>query len=371
MLVGVPKEIKHNEYRVGLTPEGAKELILRGHRVFVESQAGSAVGLSDQRYIDVGVEVVSSAAEIFAQAELIVKVKEPQANECAMLREGQLLFAYLHLAADPEQTSALVNSGSICIAYETVSDSAGGLPLLSPMSEIAGRIAVQQAAHCLEKAQGGSGILLGGVAGVRPAHITIIGAGTVGLNAARIAVGMGADVSLLDRSLARLKYVDELFAGRIKTLFSTAEAIEQQLKVADAIIGAVLIAGAAAPKLISRSQLSLIKPGSVLVDVAIDQGGCFETSRPTTHQQPTFSIDGITHYCVANIPSCVAQTATYALTNTSLPYVLRLADQGMQALVGDAHFSNGLNIYKGQVTCRAVAEATGRQYLPVLQVLSQ
>lgn len=370
MLIGVPKEIKHNEYRVGLTPEGAKELILHGHRVMVESQAGNAIGLSDQDYLAAGVDIVSTAAEIFAQADLVVKVKEPQANECAMLREGQLLFAYLHLAADAEQTAALLDSGAICIAYETVGDSAGGLPLLSPMSEIAGRIAVQQAAHCLEKAQGGSGILLGGVAGVRPAHITIIGAGTVGLNAARIAVGMGADVSLLDRSLARLKYVDELFAGRIKTLFSTAEAIEQQLHLADAIIGAVLKAGAAAPKLVSRSQLSLIKPGSVLVDVAIDQGGCFETSRPTTHQQPTYSIDDITHYCVANIPSCVAQTATYALTNTSLPYVLKLADQGMQALVDDVHFGRGLNIYKGQVTCSAVAEATGRQYLPILQALS-
>lgn len=357
MLVGVPREIKVHEYRVGLTPAGVRELAGRGHRVLVESGAGAAIGLEDELYRRAGAEIVADAAAVYGRADLVVKVKEPQAAELRMLRSGQLLFTYLHLAPDPEQARGLLASGAIAIAYETVTDRSGGLPLLAPMSEVAGRMAVQAAAHHLEKAQGGRGVLLGGVPGVEPGHVVVLGGGVVGLNAARMAMGLGARVTLLDRALPRLKQIDELYGSRITTLFSTTDAIEQLLPVADAVIGAVLIPGAAAPKLVTRPMLKLMRPGSVLVDVAIDQGGCFESSRPTTHQAPTYVEEGVIHYCVANMPGAVARTSTFALTNATLPYVLQLAERGIGALRDDAGFRAGLNVCRGAITCRPVAEA--------------
>ncbi|MCH9854918.1 MAG: alanine dehydrogenase, partial [Gammaproteobacteria bacterium] len=309
MLIGVPKEIKNHEYRIGLTPAGVRELVGAGHQVLVETQGGTAIGLTDEQYVEAGAEVVVSAAEIFERADLIVKVKEPQPSECKQLRPNQTLFTYLHLAPDPEQTKLLLASGATCIAYETVTGHNNSLPLLAPMSEVAGRMSIQEAALCLEKSKGGSGVLLGGVPGVEAGKVVVLGGGVVGLNAARMALGLGADVTILDRSLPRLRQIDELFDGRIKTLYSTTDAIETQLKSADAVIGAVLIPGASAPKLVTREMLSLMKPGSVLVDVAIDQGGCFETSRATTHQDPTYVVDGIIHYCVANMPGGVARTS--------------------------------------------------------------
>ncbi|MDO7639249.1 MAG: alanine dehydrogenase, partial [OM182 bacterium] len=330
MLIGVPKEIKNHEYRIGLTPAGVRELVGAGHQVLVETQGGTAIGLTDEQYVEAGAEVVVSAAEIFERADLIVKVKEPQPSECKQLRPNQTLFTYLHLAPDPEQTKLLLASGATCIAYETVTGHNNSLPLLAPMSEVAGRMSIQEAALCLEKSKGGSGVLLGGVPGVEAGKVVVLGGGVVGLNAARMALGLGADVTLLDRSLPRLRQIDELFDGRIKTLYSTTDAIETQLKSADAVIGAVLIPGASAPKLVTREMLSLMKPGSVLVDVAIDQGGCFETSRATTHQDPTYVVDGIIHYCVANMPGGVARTSTFALTNATLPFVMSLAKKGAE-----------------------------------------
>jgi alanine dehydrogenase len=363
MLVGVPKEIKNHEYRIGLTPAGVRELVGRGHQVMIENNGGEGIGLSNDMYEAAGAEIVNTAEEIFKRADMIVKVKEPQAVECKMLREDQLLFTYLHLAPDPDQTKLLVESGATCIAYETVTDDRGGLPLLAPMSEVAGRMSIQEAAYCLEKAQGGSGVLMGGVPGVEPANVTVIGGGVVGLHAARMAVGLGANVTILDRSLPRLKQIDELFDGKIKTLYSTTDAVESQLKQADAVIGAVLIPGAAAPKLVSRDMLKLMRKGAVLVDVAIDQGGCFETSKATTHEEPTYVVDDITHYCVANMPGGVARTSTFALTNATLPFVLSLADKGVQALTDDQHLMNGLNVCAGMVTVEAVAEALGYDYV--------
>lgn len=364
MLIGVPKEIKNHEYRVGLTPAGAQELVGAGHKVIVETHCGEGIDFSDQDYRDAGAVVALSAGEIFAQADLIVKVKEPQPNECRMLRKDQTLFTYLHLAPDPEQAKLLLSSGATCIAYETVTDSQGGLPLLAPMSEVAGRMAIQAAAHCLEKAQGGRGVLLGGVPGVEPAKITVIGGGVVGLHAARMGIGLGADVTILDRNLPRLKDIDERFNGRIKTLFSSKATIEAQLKEADAVIGAVLIPGATAPKLVTREMLALMKRGAVLVDVAIDQGGCFATSRPTTHEQPTYVVDGVIHYCVANIPGAVARTSTLALTNATLPFVLEIARKGAkQAMLDNPHLRNGLNVYCNTVTCQAVADALALPYV--------
>ncbi|ARN72760.1 alanine dehydrogenase [Oceanicoccus sagamiensis] len=364
MLVGVPKEIKNHEYRIGMTPAGVKELVGRGHQVLVQHQGGVAVGFSDEDYRQAGAEVVDSAEEIFARSEMIVKVKEPQPIECTMLREGQTLFTYLHLAPDPGQTELLLASGATCIAYETVTDANRGLPLLAPMSEVAGRMSIQEGAYCLEKAQGGSGMLMGGVPGVEAANVLVIGGGVVGLNAARIAMGMGAKVTIMDRSLPRLKSIDELYGDRLTTLYSTTDAIEKQLALADVVIGAVLIPGAAAPKLVTREMLKLMKPGSVLVDVAIDQGGCFETSKATTHENPTYIVDGIIHYCVANMPGGVARTSTLALTNATLPYVLALADKGpCQAMAEDNHLLNGLNVYRGMVTVEAVAQALGYAYV--------
>lgn len=370
MLIGVPKEIKNHEYRIGLTPAGAAELVAHGHQVIVQHNGGVGIGYSDEDYREAGAEIVASAAEVFSRANLIVKVKEPQPEECRMLRPGQTLFTYLHLAPDPEQARLLLESGACCIAYETVTDENGGLPLLTPMSEVAGRMAAQEVAHCLEKAQGGSGVLMAGVPGVPGARVLVIGGGVVGLNAARIAMGMGADVTIADRSISRLQEIDELFDGQIKTLYSTRQAISELLPQVDAVIGAVLIPGAAAPKLISREMLSLMKPGSVLVDVAIDQGGCFESSRPTTHRDPIYIVDGIVHYCVANMPGAVARTSTLALTNATLPYVLKLADKGVHAaLLNDSHLLNGLNVHSGMVCNQAVAEALGYDYVSGKQAL--
>ena len=363
MLIGVPKEIKNNEFRIGLTPAAVKELVGRGHGVIVETQGGTAIGFDDAQYIEAGATILESAEQIFEQADMIVKVKEPQPQECRMLREGQLLFTYLHLAPDPQQTELLVKSGATCVAYETVTDDLGHLPLLAPMSEVAGRMSIQAGAHHLEKAQGGLGTLLGGVPGVAPAKVLIIGGGSVGTQAARMAVGMGADVTILDRSLPRLRELDVEFGGRLKAVYSTTDVIEQLALEADLVIGAVLVPGAAAPKLLTRDIISRMKSGSVVVDVAIDQGGCFETSRPTTHQEPTYEVDGVVHYCVANMPGGVARTSTMALVNATLPFVLALADRGAAALLQDSHLLDGLNVHRGMVTYKAVAEALGYDYV--------
>ncbi|KWV15063.1 alanine dehydrogenase [Xanthomonas translucens pv. translucens] len=369
MLVGVPKEIKNHEYRIGLTPAGVRELVLHGHQVLVQRDGGQAIGLTDADYERAGARLADDAASVFAQADMIVKVKEPQPDECALLRPEQLLFTYLHLAPDPAQANALLQSGCTAIAYETVTDGHGGLPLLAPMSEVAGRMAIQAGAHALEKAQGGCGVLLGGVPGVKPAEVLVIGGGVVGINAARMAMGLHARVTVLDRSLERLKYLDELYGHQLITLYSTRDAIEHCLPHTDLVIGAVLIPGAAAPKLVSRAQLALLRPGSVLVDVAIDQGGCFETSRATTHQQPTYEVDGIVHYCVANMPGGVARTSTFALTNATLPFVLQLAEHGLQALRDDQDLRNGLNVHAGKLTHRAVAQALGEEFVRPLDAL--
>ncbi|MBL0042278.1 MAG: alanine dehydrogenase [Xanthomonadales bacterium] len=369
MLIGVPKEIKNHEYRIGLTPAGARELTHHGHQVIVQRDGGKSIGLTNEMYEKAGARIVDTAEDIFARADMIIKVKEPQPGECKMLRPGQLLYTYLHLAPDPDQTAALVKSGCTAIAYETVTDRKGGLPLLAPMSEVAGRMSIQAGAHALEKAQGGSGVLLGGVPGVKPAEVLVIGGGVVGINAARMAMGLNARVTILDRSLDRLKYLDELYGDKITTLYSTIDAIEDLLPMTDLVIGAVLIPGAAAPKLVSRKHLSLMRPGSVLVDVAIDQGGCFETSKATTHQHPTYEVDGIIHYCVANMPGGVARTSTFALTNATLPFAVQLANKGKKAMLDDGHLLNGLNVHAGKITFEAVAKDLGYDYVPAAEAL--
>jgi alanine dehydrogenase len=370
MRIGVPREIKNNEFRVGLTPESASELVKAGHEVIVESAAGDGIGAHDEAYSGVGAAVVGSAREVFERAEMIVKVKEPQAVERAMLRAGQVLFTYLHLAPDPEQTRELVDSGAVCIAYETVTDPQGGLPLLKPMSQVAGRMSIQAGATALEKSHGGRGVLLGGVAGVHAGRVVIIGGGTVGFNAAQMAVGLQADVSILDRNPVTLERLDNYFEGRARVLYSNSATLHEEVRTADLVIGAVLIPGAAAPKLVSREMLATMHRGAVLVDVAIDQGGCFETSRPTTHAEPTFVVDDIVHYCVANMPGGVARTSTYALNNATLPYVVALANRGWRkALLHDAHLRDGLNVCEGAVTCEPVAQALGYSYTPAEQVL--
>ncbi len=364
MLIGVPKEIKNHEYRIGLTPAGVRELVASGHQVLVETRGGGGIGIDDSAYTQAGASIAADAGAVFSQADMIVKVKEPQPEECRQLRPGQTLFTYLHLAPDPLQTELLVKSGATCIAYETITDERGGLPLLAPMSEVAGRMSVQEGARCLEKASGGSGVLLGGVPGVEAGNVLVIGGGVVGLNAARIAAGMGARVTVLDRSIARLKEIDDLYGDKMTTIYSTLDAVEKYLAEADVVIGAVLIPGAAAPKLVKKSMLGLMKPGSVLVDVAIDQGGCFETSRATTHEDPIYVVDDVIHYCVANMPGGVARTATFALTNATLPYVLELANKGPgQAMLDNRHLRNGLNVHAGKVTCEAVAVALGYDYV--------
>lgn len=365
MLIGVPKEIKVHEYRVGMTPSSVRETVAHGHRVLVEAQAGAGIGASDDDYRRAGAEVVPSADEVFAHAELIVKVKEPQAVERKRLREGQVLFTYLHLAPDPEQARDLIDSGAICIAYETVTSPAGGLPLLAPMSEVAGRLAVQAGARCLEKSAGGMGTLLGGVPGVAPARVLILGAGVVGTNAAQMAVGSGAQVVVIDKSAEALRRIDAMFNGRAMTIFSNQDNVEREVLRADLVISGVLIPGAAAPKLITRQMVSKMKPGSVIVDVAIDQGGSCETSRPTTHAEPTYVVDGVVHYMVANMPGAVPRTSTYALNNATLPFLLALADKGWRkALHDDPHLKNGLNVAAGKVTYKAVAKALNLNYTP-------
>jgi alanine dehydrogenase len=370
MLIGVPKEIKNHEYRVGLTPGSVRELVSHGHRVLVERGAGAAIGLQSADYAHSGAELADGPEEVFERANLIVKVKEPQPEECRRLRHSQVLFTFLHLAPDPEQTRLLVESGAIAIAYETVTSPSGGLPLLTPMSEVAGRMSIQAGAACLEKSHGGAGLLLGGVPGVAPADVVVLGGGVVGHNAIQIAVGMGARVTVLDRCLERLRQLDALFGNRIVTGHATSERIEAQVADADLVIGAVLIPGAAAPKLVGRDLLARMRPGSVLVDVSIDQGGCFATSRPTTHAEPTFVVDGVVHYCVANMPGAVPRTSTFALNNATLPFVLELADKGWRdALGADEHFLNGLNVADGAVTCAPVAEALGYPYVPARSVV--
>lgn len=371
MLVGVPKEIKNNEFRVGLTPTSVREVVVHGHQVVVEKDCGLGIGRNDDDYRVQGAEVIDSAEEIFARADMIVKVKEPQAAERKMLREGQILFTYLHLAPDPEQTKDLVESGAICIAYETVTDAHGRLPLLAPMSQVAGRMSVQAGAHCLERAQGGEGILIGGVPGVAAARVVAIGGGVVGENAIQIAIGMGADVTVLDRNLDVLNHLAERFGPVLNTIYSTQAALEQHVLDADLVIGGVLVKGAAAPKLVSREMVSAMRPGSVLVDVAIDQGGCFATSKPTTHAEPTFVVDDVVHYCVANMPGAVPRTSTHALNNATLPYTLMLTDRGYKdALLSSEHFLNGLNVISGKVTEHAVAEALGLTYVPPRDALA-
>ncbi len=360
MKIGCPTEIKPQEFRVGLTPNAAREAIAHGHQVLVQTGAGAGSGFPDEDYIAAGAELADTAEQVFAQADMIVKVKEPQAGERAMLREGQVLFTYLHLAPDPDQTHDLLNSGCTAIAYETVTDTQGGLPLLAPMSEVAGRLAPQVGAWTLQKANGGRGVLMGGVPGVGPAKVVVIGGGVVGTHAAKVAAGMGADVTVLDRSLPRLRYLDDVFGRAFKNRYSTAGATAELIEDADMVIGAVLIPGAAAPKLISKAQLSDMKPGAAIVDVAIDQGGCFETSRATTHADPIYEVDGIMHYCVANMPGAVARTSTIALTNATMPYLLDLANKGWrQACQDDPHLLDGLNVHAGQLTYFAVGKALG------------
>ena len=370
MLIGVPKEIKNHEYRVGMVPSSVRECIHHGHSVLIETGAGLGVGATDDAYKDAGAEIASTAADVFARADMVVKVKEPQPVERQMLRPGQILFTYLHLAPDPEQTKDLVASGAVCIAYETVTDVNGGLPLLAPMSQVAGRMSIQAGAHCLEKAQGGSGVLLAGVPGVLPAKVVILGGGVVGENAAYMAVGMGADVTILDRNVDTMRALVRRFGQAIKTEYSTALAVEQEVLAADLVIGAVLVPGAEAPKLVSRELVSRMKPGSVLVDVAIDQGGCFETSKATTHAEPTYIVDNVVHYCVANMPGGVAKTSTYALNNVTLPFILELADKGyQQALTDNPHLLHGLNVHKGSVTYKAVAEDLDYTYVEPLTAI--
>ncbi|EEW60814.1 alanine dehydrogenase [Rhodobacteraceae bacterium R_SAG4] len=364
MKIGCPTEIKPQEFRVGMTPDAAREAVVHGHQVMIQTGAGLGAGFPDEDYIAAGAAIIDTAEEIFASADMIVKVKEPQAIERKMLREGQLLFTYLHLAPDPEQTHDLLASGCTAIAYETVTDDRGGLPLLAPMSEVAGRLAPQVGAYTLQKANGGRGVLMGGVPGVAPAKVVVVGGGVVGTHAAKIAAGMGADVTVLDRSLPRLKYLDDVFGGTFKNRYSTAGATAELIREADMVIGAVLIPGAAAPKLVSRADLSEMKPGAVLVDVAIDQGGCFETSRATTHADPIYEVDGIMHYCVANMPGAVARTSTQALGNATLPFLLALADKGWkQACADDPHLLNGLNVHAGKLTYYAVGKALGLDVL--------
>jgi alanine dehydrogenase len=370
MQIGVPKEIKVHEYRVGMIPASVREAVHHGHRVMIETGAGAGVGFEDDAYLAAGAEIGADAAAVFAWADMVVKVKEPQSAELSMLREDQVLFTYLHLAAEPDQTKALVASGCIAIAYETVTDERGGLPLLAPMSEVAGRMSVQVGAHCLEKEQGGAGILLGGVPGVPVAKVVILGGGVVGTNAARMAMGLEASVTVIDKSLPRLNELDMQFGPTLNTIFATMDAVEHYVTGADLVVGAVLVPGAAAPKLVTAEMITAMQKGAVVVDVAIDQGGCFETSRPTTHADPTFLVNDVVHYCVTNMPGAVARTSARALNNATLPFILALADQGAEAAMrADAHLLAGLNVYRGQVTYQAVADDLGLEYRAAAEAL--
>ncbi|MBS0290093.1 MAG: alanine dehydrogenase [Proteobacteria bacterium] len=371
MRIGMPKEIKDHEYRVGLVPSSVRELVANGHEVLVETNAGIGIDINDEVYRRAGAIIVDTAAEIYESTDLIIKVKEPQPKECLMMREEQVIFAYLHLAPDPSQAKLLLDSGCVAIAFETVTDEQGRLPLLAPMSEVAGRMSIQAGAHALEKAQGGRGILLGGVTGVAPGHVVVLGGGVVGTNAIRMAVGMEAEVTVLDKSLNRLRELDNQFGSSLHTIYATQDALERYMPKADLVIGAVLVPGGFAPKLVSRSMLLTMKPGTVLVDVAIDQGGCFETSMPTTHTEPTYIIDGIIHYCVTNMPGGVPRTSSFALNNATLPYVIDLANKGYKrALLENTHLRNGLNIHMGKVTHNEVARALGLKHYSPLEVLN-
>jgi len=364
MLVGVPREIKDNEFRVGLTPSAVRELVAHGHKVIVQTDAGEAIDLDDDLYRAAGAQIAPDAATVFGRAELVVKVKEPQPSEIGMLRDGQILFTYLHLAPDRPQTDGLIKSGCVAIAYETVTDDRGGLPLLAPMREVAGRMSIQAGAHALEREAGGRGVLLGGVPGVPPARVAVLGGGVVGMNALRMALGLEADVVVLDKSLPRLKELDLAFAPALKTRYSTTDAVEESVLAADLVIGAVLTPGGTAPKLVTREMIRAMRRGTVVVDVSIDQGGCFETSRPTTHSNPTYVVDGVVHYCVTNMPGAVARTSTFALNNATLPFTLALADKGFRAaMADDPHLRAGLNVFAGAVTHEAVAGAHGIEYV--------
>lgn len=369
MLVGVPKEIKNSEFRVGLVPGSVREYVAHGHKVLIETGAGAGIKVSDDDYRASGAEIAPDAATIFAESEMVVKVKEPQPTEYSQLRQGQILYTYLHLAPDAEQTKGLVASGVTGVAYETVTDGHGGLPLLAPMSEVAGRLSIQAAAYALTAHRGGRGLLMGGVPGVLPAKVLIIGGGVVGTNAAKMAVGLGADVTILDRSLKRMVELDDLFNGRVKTRYSTFEALDEETDAADVVVGAVLIPGGSAPKLVTRQMLKGMKEGAVLVDVAIDQGGCFETSKATTHEKPTYEVDGVLHYCVANMPGAVPLTSSHALNNATLAYGLALADHGLEALKANEHLRNGLNVHEGKITYQAVAKALDLPYIDPLEAL--
>jgi len=370
MIIGVPKEIKSHEYRVGLVPESVQELCENGHAVLVERGAGVGIGSDDEAYIQAGAEIIDSADDIFNRADLIIKVKEPQPEECRRMRENQILFTYLHLAPDPVQADLLGESGCSAVAYETVTRDDGGLPLLIPMSQVAGRMSIQAGANCLEKAQHGRGVLLGGVPGVAPARVVVIGGGVVGTNAVRMAMGMEAQVTVLDKSLPRLRDLDFQFGAKLNTIYATKSSIEEYVMQADLVVGAVLVPGASAPRLVSKAMLPDMKHGAVLVDVAIDQGGCFETSKPTTHEEPTYIVDEIVHYCVANMPGAVPRTSAYALNNATLPFILNLANKGLQqALLEDAHLRNGLNVHRGYFTHKAVCEALDKPFHPPLDVL--
>lgn len=370
MLVGVPKEIKNHEYRVGLTPASVRELVAAGHTAVIEHNAGLEIGFPDEMYQAVGASIAATAADVFAAADMIVKVKEPQPVECEMLRAGQILYTYLHLAPDPVQTQGLIKSGAVAIAYETVTDNHGGLPLLAPMSEVAGRMSIQAGAHALEMSQGGRGMLLGGVPGVAPAKVTVIGGGVVGTNAARMAAGMGADVTILDRSIRRMQQLDDIFKGQVKTIFSTRDSVEENVLASDLVVGAVLIPGAAAPKLVSREMVAKMMRGSVLADVAIDQGGCFATSKATTHEDPTYVVDDVVHYCVANMPGGVARTSTMALNNATLGHALAIANKGWkQALLDNCHLMNGLNVCGGKITYEAVAQDQNLDFTPAMEAI--
>ena len=365
MKVGVPREIKTHEYRVGLTPGAVREYVAAGHSVVVETNAGAGIGATDDAYRKAGATVLDSAREVFASSQMIVKVKEPQASEWSQLRQDQILFTYLHLAPDPEQAKGLIESGCTAIAYETVTDAHGGLPLLAPMSEVAGRLAIEAAGAALRRHAGGRGLLIGGVPGVQPARIVVIGGGVVGTHAARMAVGLGAEVTILDRSIGRLRELDELFEGRARTRFSTIDSIEEEVFAADVVIGAVLVPGASAPKLVTRNMLGSMRKGAVIVDVAIDQGGCFETSHPTTHADPTFEVEGVIHYCVANMPGAVPLTSSQALNNATLPFGLALANKGFAAVLENPHLRAGLNVYRGRLTCEPVARSLGMPFSPL------
>ncbi|KRP93816.1 alanine dehydrogenase [Bradyrhizobium yuanmingense] len=367
MKIGVPKEIKTHEYRVGLTPGAAREYVAAGHRVMIETNAGAGIGATDDDYRNAGATILTSSAEVFASSEMIVKVKEPQRSEWSQLRENHILFTYLHLAPDPDQATGLLESGCTAIAYETVTDAHGGLPLLAPMSEVAGRLAIEAAGSALKRSTGGRGLLIGGVPGVQPARIVVIGGGVVGTHAARMAVGLGAEVTIIDRSLIRLRELDDLFEGRVRTRFSTIESVEEEVFAADVVIGAVLVPGASAPKLVRRSMLSSMRKRAVLVDVAIDQGGCFETSHPTTHADPTYEVDGVIHYCVANMPGAVPLTSSQALNNATLPFGLALANKGFSAVLDNPHLRAGLNVHRGRLTYKAVAESLGLPFSPIEQ----